>query len=97
MNLTIIAVRDSAVDAFMQPFFVHATGAAVRLFQDEVNKPGTPFHAHPEDYVLFELGVFDDSTGSVTMLPEPRQLARGKDFVEVNRATIESEGRQQRP
>lgn len=90
MNLVIMAVRDSAVNAFMQPFFVTHTGAAVRLFQDEVNKSGTPFNAHPDDYALYELGVFDDSNGSVTMLPEPRQLARGQDFKERNHEPVEA-------
>lgn len=90
MKLVIVAVRDSAVDAFMQPFFVHHTGAAVRGFQDEVNRKDSPFAAHPEDYVLFELGAFDDSTGSVTMIEQPRQLARGVDFKEPAHESVKA-------
>lgn len=90
MNLVIVSVRDEAVNAFMQPFFVHAVGIAVRSFGDEVRKDGTPFSAHPEDYVLYELGVFDDSKGYVTMLPEPRQLARGVDYKEVFHVPVQA-------
>lgn len=79
----IVSIRDSAVNAFMQPFFVPAVGAAVRAFGDEVARKETPMNAHPDDYELFELGTFDDSVGRVIMLPEPRSLARGKDFKEV--------------
>lgn len=90
MNLIVCSVRDSAVNAFMQPFFVHAVGMAVRSFGDEVRKDGTGLNAHPEDYALYELGVFDDSNGSVTMLPEPRQLARGVDYVEVKHESVKA-------
>ncbi len=80
MIMIVCCVRDSAVNAFMQPFFVHAVGAAVRSFGDECVKEGSPFQAHPDDYALYELGTFDDAVGRVTMLPEPRQLARGQDY-----------------
>lgn len=83
MILKIVAVRDAAVDAFMTPIFVHHVGAAIRQFGDEVKKPNSAFSGHPGDFELFELGEFDDSTGSATMLPMPRSISRGADFVEV--------------
>lgn len=88
MITILCSVRDSAVNAFMQPIFVRAVGEAVRSFADEVNRPESPMFKHPDDYELYEIGVFDDSNGSVTMLPEPRSLARGKDFKEVSNASV---------
>ena len=79
----LVAIRDSAVNAFMRPFAVPAVGAAVRSFMDEVNRPDSDMGKHPDDYELFELAAFDDTSGRVTMLPEPRQLARAKDIKEV--------------
>lgn len=79
MNLVICAVRDSAVNAFIRPFYVPAVGAAIRGFSDEVNRKDSEMHKHPEDYELFELGVFDEDTGRFSQLSEPRALARGKD------------------
>ena len=86
MKHVMCAVRDSAVGSFMRPFFVAAAGSAVRAFGDEVARSdgpaeGRPMNAHPEDYELFELGSFDDESGSVVMLDFSRSLARGKDFV----------------
>lgn len=83
MILVVCSIRDSAVNAFMRPFFVTAVGQAIRSFGDEVNRKDSDMYSHPDDYELFELGLFDDSTGRVTMLPEPRQLARGADYTEV--------------
>lgn len=80
MDLILCSVRDSAINAFIRPFCVPAVGAAVRGFTDEVNNPDSPMNKHPDDYELFELGVFSEETGYVTMLPQPRAIARAKDF-----------------
>lgn len=82
MVLVMVAVRDSALDAFMRPFFVPTTGIAVRSFQDEVKNPDSPMSKHPEDFALFELGTFDEDTGKCQNLASPRQLVRGNDLKE---------------
>lgn len=87
MVLIVCAVRDSAVDAFMRPFFVPTTGFAVRSFQDEVKNPESPMWKHPEDFVLFELGTFDEDTGRCENLPAPRQLVRAIDLKEKGDAS----------
>ena len=79
MRLIICAVRDSAVNAYMRPFYVPAVGAAIRGFTDEVNSKESPMHKHPEDYELFELGEFEEETAKFILLPESRSLARAKD------------------
>lgn len=76
----IFSVRDRAIDAFMQPFFAPATGAATRSFVDEVNRADSPMNQHPEDYDLYLLGTFDDSTGEFST-HAPRMVAIGKDSV----------------
>lgn len=74
----VCAVRDRALDAFMQPLFVPAIGLAVRSFSDEVNRGESPMCAHPEDYDLYHIGQYDDSRGQL-MASDPRQIAIGKD------------------
>lgn len=77
--LHIVSVRDRAVDAYMQPFFVAAPGAAIRSFVDECNRPDSPMCAHPEDYDLYLLGTFNDANGMFVPNETPRQIAIGKD------------------
>jgi len=82
MNILIVcAVRDSAINAFVRPFYVPAVGAAIRGFSDEVNRKDSEMGNHVGDYELFELGEFEEETGKFRMLPEPRQLARAKDVL----------------
>lgn len=81
MRLIAVAIYDRAVDAYMRPWFVKAVGEAVRAFQDEVCNKESPMFKHPDDYDLFELGAWDDGDGRFEVLPEPRQLAIGKQMV----------------
>lgn len=62
MRLVICAVRDKAVDAFLQPMFFRSKGEALRSFLDAI-KSNAVFSAHPEDYDFYELGSYDDNTG----------------------------------
>lgn len=84
MLLVVCAVYDSAAQLFNRPMFVPAVGMANRVFRDEVNRAAedNPMFRHPDDFELFELGSFDDSTGRFHVLDDPRPLARGKDVRE---------------
>ena len=63
-----------------RPFFLPATGVAIRSFQDEVNRnaPDNQMYAHPDDFDLYELGVFDDFDGKFALHEAPKLLALGK-------------------
>lgn len=78
----IYAVKDLAVQAYGQPFFVRAKGEALRSFQDEVNKRDgqSSIAQHPEDYELYYIGDWDDLTGEITP-HEPELIARAKDLL----------------
>lgn len=86
-KLMVVAVRDSAVQAFNRPFFVPALGMAIRSFTDEVNRKGddNPMSRHPDDFELWYLGMFDEEAGSFG-IPEGdgmRLLCRAKDLVQA--------------
>lgn len=80
MTIThIVAVKDLAIQAFMQPTTVRAPGQAMRGFGDEINRKDAQneLQRHPEDYELWKIGTFDDETGEINHAPE--LLLRGKD------------------
>lgn len=81
MKHHIVAVRDRAIDTYMRPFYVPALGAAIRSFQDELNRPDSEMGKHPDDYDLFHLGTWDDQTGEFQNLGMPSQLAQGKQLI----------------
>jgi hypothetical protein len=76
----IFSVKDRAADAFGRPLFVPSAGLAIRSFSDEVNRSADDnqmFH-HSDDFDLYELGSYDDSTGIIECHPQPLQRALGK-------------------
>jgi len=68
VKLRLYSVFDSKAEAWLPTFSMRTDGEAVRGFTDEVNRGGSGFNAHPEDYTLFRVGEFDQSLG--TVLPE---------------------------
>jgi len=80
MILKVLAIRDRAADCFGQPIFVTSTGAGIRSFFDAINGGDSSLSAHPEDFDLYELGVWSDSDGHFTQDANPMQVAIGKDL-----------------
>lgn len=78
-KFVICSVKDTAVGAFMQPFFAKSVGEAKRSFRDACGDPKMEFSRHPEDYTLWLLGSWDDA-GTINVI-EPDRLANASDFV----------------
>lgn len=94
MKMKVFAIKDRALNAFMQPFFMHTEGQAIRAFQDNINDEKSAAHAHPDDYDLWVLAEFEDSDGRFShtlqighgrddQVSMPRQLVLGKQVKEM--------------
>jgi len=81
MKYVMCTVKDRAADAFGRPFFLNAIGQAIRSFTDEINKDyeDNQMFNHPDDFDLYDLGMFDDANGQFALHQEPKLLVRGKD------------------
>lgn len=79
MKIRCYAVRDRAMNGFLQPFFLASDGLAIRSFADEINRadPKNAMYAHADDYDLYHLGTFDEEQGLFETF-NPKQLAIGK-------------------
>lgn len=80
MKRLVVCIRDRASDLYGQPFLVVARGQAIRTFTDEINRneQGNGLYQHPEDYDLYELGTYDDTTG-LYATATPSMICVGKD------------------
>lgn len=74
-------VFDCKAEAYLQPFFMQASGQAIRAWIDLVNDKTTQFSKHPEDYTLFELGTYDDSCAKFDVYATPKSLGVAIEFV----------------
>lgn len=72
----IFSVYDSKAEAFLQPFFADTEGIALRSFTASALAEEHNFFRFAEDYTLFRLGEFDDSTGAFKMLPTPESVVQ---------------------
>lgn len=78
----VFSIFDSAVGAFMRPFFVPSRGAALRMFGDESIREAAdnPIYAHPADYSLHLLGYFEDGDGTLESIYPPERVCNASDF-----------------
>jgi hypothetical protein len=80
MKLNICSVKDRAAEAYGRPMFVPSTGVALRSFSDEINRNSADnqLYNHPDDFDLYDLGIFDDNTGLFELHDQPKLLSLGK-------------------
>lgn len=73
MRLMICSIFDAKVGVYSPPMLYKTKGEAIRAFTDAVNDPQLPFKRHPEDYRLFYMGDWEDTTGELLSprTPEP--------------------------
>lgn len=78
MLLNIYSIYDEAAGAYATPFFMHNHGLATRAFADQVNNKESMIYNHPEQFILFHLGEYDDRTGEINT--ESVSLGRGIEY-----------------
>lgn len=81
MKQLVFAVYDAKAHAYTPPFYVHTEGMAVRGFGDAVNDPNHAFGKHPEDYTLYCLGTFNDTTAHFDLKKEAQIICKGLSLV----------------
>ena len=80
-TLKCVVVRDSALDAFLRPFFAPSLGVAERSFADEVNRDDSEMGKHPDDYELYFLGDYLEDSARFLLRDQPQLMSRAKDVV----------------
>lgn len=82
MKTKVFSIYDSKAQMFNLPFFMVTTPAALRSFSDLVNDPQTMINKHPGDFVLYEIGEYDDSTAKMENYKEHHHLGIASQFKE---------------
>jgi len=63
MILQCYSIYDIKADIYHVPNFCHNTAHAKRVYAIEIGKSQTVFHQYPEDFRIFHVASYDDSTG----------------------------------
>ena len=83
MLLNAYTLFDYKALVYSPPFFVSADGAAVRMVQDLVNDNNTQVGRHPADFVLYCIGTFSDTNGSLEPTTPLRHIMDAVALVKV--------------
>ena len=79
MVTNIYAIKDLNADYFMQPMFMRTDAEAKRAFEVAVKNPDSFLHEFPNQFDLYRLAKYDDSTGKI-VCESIKWLCNGNDF-----------------
>ena len=80
MIMRLYSVFDIKPKIYYPPNACHNVGDALRFYNNMFQREGSNFNRYPEDYQVFELGAFDDSTGMIEMLQNPTMIIRADEL-----------------
>lgn len=72
------AIRDVKAEGFTTPFFQPTFGLAERMFKEACQDEKTSLSKNPEDFSLFYIADFDQSSGQLTPV-EPKWICNALD------------------
>lgn len=61
----IYVVKDTKADSYTVPMFFQNNAVAIREMERAASQPGSQYQTHPEDFILFHIGSFDQGTGEM--------------------------------
>lgn len=79
--MKMFSVYDSKGQFYSNPFFAKSSAEAIRSFEMGVRDPSTMLSKFPGDFILFELGEFDEVHASFKLLKAPNNLGCAVEFV----------------
>lgn len=84
MKVSVFAIFDTKAEAFGQPFFTQTAGLAARSFGQACSNTETDYNKYPLDFILYELGEYDDETGKIESL-NPMEICSASQAIKAAR------------
>lgn len=80
----VFAFYDTKAALYSVPFFATNRSVGIRIATEVTSDPQTTIGRHPNDFVLFRLGAYDDNTG-LLQPSQPEHLGVCSSFLEPAR------------
>lgn len=81
--LKVYSVYDSKSSLFGSPFFIPSEPQARRAFSDVVNDSSTIVSRHPSDFILYQIGEFDESVGLLSSITPVLSLGNASEYKRI--------------
>lgn len=76
----VYTIYDSKTQSYSKPFYSITRGSAIRSFQSVTADPSTDINRYPQDFALFELGSYNDSTSQFVLHAAPEHIGLACDL-----------------
>lgn len=83
MQFKVYTIYDTKVEAYLPPLFMKSKGEFLRAFAEAANNAQSPIGKHPQDYVAFEVGTWNDEDAKFDIYVAPMSLGVAIEFVKV--------------
>lgn len=77
------AIFDIKTESFLTPFILSTTNEAIRMFTDVIIDKTNIMAQHPEDYILYELGTYDNENAEVISNSDTKKVVITGQQIEV--------------
>lgn len=81
MKQYLYSVFDSKTKSWSAPQMMLNRGAATRSWTEACNNAELMVSKYPEDFTMFEIGVFEQDTGLISVYPAPESLGVATQFI----------------
>lgn len=82
MQLNFYSIYDNKSKTFSTPFLMSNDETAKRVMKTLVNKPDTDYYHHPDDFILYLIGTFEDGTATISQIDPIQNLGVASSFKE---------------
>lgn len=79
--MKIFTVHDNKAQAYFPPMTMKSSAEAIRSFDQACQDINSNFNKYPSDFILMEIGTFDEQTGQINPLQSPIILASASEYV----------------
>jgi len=83
MKLKIFSLYDEKAQVFNTPQYLAHKGEAIRMLQTTLGAKESMMSKYPEDFNLYCLGTYDDSTGKIISNDIPELVIRATELLAV--------------
>lgn len=76
MLTSMYTIYDQKAKVYNRPFHLLNDDVAMRTAQDLAADKNTDLGRHPEDFILFKIAHYDDSTATIALLEKPELFCK---------------------
>lgn len=81
MEYEVYVIYDARANRYSTPMCFDNDAVAVRDFVTEGSKPYTRVNTHPEDYILFKIGIYHELDGTMQCNQAPERVCALSDYI----------------